>query len=193
MIVVGNAREEPAGSSAQAPIEGAAGGPKHPEETLCAALERAVGALGSHIGEEPRHATNGRRIRAPVVINHDDEVSLIVVGDVVERFPGHPTGQGAVADDSNNPAVVLGIHMKSPRNPLCPTQRTGGMRAFDNVVFGFRTLRIARKSTLLPKLREVLAAGEKFVDIGLVAGIPDERIPRRVEYPVQGDRQLDHA
>ena len=39
----------------------------------------------------------------------------------------------------------------------------------------------------------VAAAGENLVRIGLMADVPDNPVPRGVEYVVQGDRELDHA
>ena len=35
--------------------------------------------------------------------------------------------------------------------------------------------------------------GEHLVHVALVAGVPDQRIARRIEDPVQGDGQLHHA
>jgi hypothetical protein len=39
----------------------------------------------------------------------------------------------------------------------------------------------------------VPAAGEQLVHVRLVAGVPDDAVDRRVQGPVQGDGELDHA
>ena len=46
----------------------------------------------------------------------------------------------------------------------------------------------------MPQRVEVAgAAGQHLVDVGLVAGVEDDPVPRGVEDPVHRERQLDHA
>src|SRR5690606_4435062 len=46
---------------------------------------------------------------------------------------------------------------------------------------------------LLDRMDAVAAAGEDLVRVALMADIPDQAVVRRVEQPVQGDGELDHA
>ena len=43
------------------------------------------------------------------------------------------------------------------------------------------------------QLAEVVPAGQQLVHVGLVAGVEDDRVPRRVEDAVQRDGELDDA
>ena len=52
------------------------------------------------------------------------------------------------------------------------------MRAFDDVVGGFTALGIAGKPAAFAQAAEVLATGEKFVNVGLVTGVEDECVLR---------------
>ena len=54
--------------------------------------------------------------------------------------------------------------------------------------------RVARQPAGLAQGGEaVAAAGEDLVDVGLVAGVPQEDVVGRVEHPVEGEGELDHA
>ena len=44
--------------------------------------------------------------------------------------------------------------------------------------------------TLTQRVEEVAAPGEDLVDVGLVPGVEDDRVGRRVEDPVQGNGEL---
>jgi hypothetical protein len=39
----------------------------------------------------------------------------------------------------------------------------------------------------------VAASGQDLMGVGLVADVPDQAVPRRIEYIMKRDRQLDHA
>ena len=45
----------------------------------------------------------------------------------------------------------------------------------------------------LEPLPAVVPAGEQLVHVGLVAGVPDQRVARGVEHAVERDRELDDA
>ena len=61
-------------------------------------------------------------------------------------------------------------------------------------MLGLGPARVARQAAGLAQRVEVAgAAGEHLVDVGLVAGVPQEDVARRVEHPVQGERELDGA
>ena len=70
----------------------------------------------------------------------------------------------------------------------------GGVAVLDEVVAALLAARVARQAAGLAQLVEpVAAAGDDLVDVGLVAGVPQDRVRRRVEHPVQRQRQLDGA
>ena len=67
------------------------------------------------------------------------------------------------------------------------------MRAFHDVVLGFGAGRVAGHAALLAQRAEILAAGQKLVDIGLVAGVKHNAVAGRIEDAVHGKRQFHHA
>ena len=68
------------------------------------------------------------------------------------------------------------------------------MAVLDPVVLGLGTGGVPRQAARLAQLGEALTpAGEDLVYVGLVAGVPQQDVARRVEHAVEGERQLDHA
>ena len=68
------------------------------------------------------------------------------------------------------------------------------MRVLDEIVLGLAPVRVAGDALMLPQGAEILVpAGEQLVHIGLMPGVEQDAVDRRVEYPVQCDRELDHA
>ena len=68
------------------------------------------------------------------------------------------------------------------------------MAVLDEVVPALLAARVARHAARLAQLRELLAAaGEDLVHVRLVAGVPEDRVGRRLEHAVQRQRQLDRA
>jgi hypothetical protein len=72
-----------------------------------------------------------------------------------------------------------------------PAERTGGVGGLDDVVRALGALRVARQAPAGAQTAEVLTAGEELVDVGLVAGVEDHRVARRVEHAVDRERELD--
>ena len=69
-----------------------------------------------------------------------------------------------------------------------------GVAVLDPVVLGLGPARVAREAAGLAEVDEVVAAaGDDLVDVGLVAGVPQEDVAGRVEHPVDGERELDGA
>ncbi|GAA3418290.1 hypothetical protein GCM10018952_53430 [Streptosporangium vulgare] len=61
-------------------------------------------------------------------------------------------------------------------------------------MLGLGLARVARQATLLAERVELPGpAGEHLVDVGLVTGVPQDAVVRRVEDPVHRDRQLDDS
>src|SRR5262249_60340860 len=78
--------------------------------------------------------------------------------------------------------------------PLPERQAGPGGAAVEDVVPGLRPPRKATDAAELAERPESLvAAGQELVRIRLVAGVPDDPVDRRVEEPVECDRQLDDA
>ena len=68
------------------------------------------------------------------------------------------------------------------------------MGVLDDVVLGLRLAGVAADAALLAELLEAgHPAGEQLVHVGLVAGVEHDAVARRVEDPVHGDGELDHA
>ena len=68
------------------------------------------------------------------------------------------------------------------------------MRALVDVVLGLGPGRVAGQPAGLAQLCEPGGpAGDDLVHVRLVAGVPDDPVPRRVEDPVQRECELDHA
>ena len=152
-----------------------------------------VARVGPQAGERRGQATDRRRVGAAVVVDDDDELALLGDRDVVERLPGHPAGQRAVADDGND-VTVLAADRVGLGEAVGVGQGGGGVGVLDDVVLGLRLARVAADAALLTELLEARhPAGQQLVHIGLVAGVEDDAVARRVEDPVDRHRQLDHA
>ena len=69
--------------------------------------------------------------------------------------------------------------------------RGGGVAGDKGVVDAFVGLGETGKAPRLAEgVEAVLPAGEDLVGVALVADVPDDAVLRRVEHPVEGDRQL---
>ena len=158
------------------------------------AHDHVVGGLQRQGGEVFGQAADRRRVAAAVVVDHDDHGAVLAGGDVVERLPAHAARQGAVADDGDDVAVVLAADVEALGQAVGRRQRGRRMRGFGPVVGALRTARVAGQAVLLPQRIEVAgAAGEHFVHVGLVSGVEDDRVRRRVEDAVQRHGQLHDA
>ena len=168
---------------------------QHPAEAL-ARLD--VGGVQPQAGERLAEARHRRRVAATVVVEHDDAPPPRVP-EVVERLVGHPAGERAVADDGDDaavPAVALELaaQLEGGREAVGVGEGGRGVRALDPVVLGLGAARIARQpSALLQVLEAVAPPGEQLVDVGLMAGVEQQDVARRVEDPVQRDGELDDA
>ena len=135
----------------------------------------------------------GRRVRPAVVVDDDHEVAGVVVGDVVERLPRHAAGERAVADDGDDVAVALRRSSRTPSRCRRPTRASSTRASTRRRRARLGALRVAGEAAGLAQRRESWRAGQELVHVRLVAGVEDDRVARRVEHPVDGDRQLDHA
>ena len=145
-------------------------------------------------GQVLGQAADRRLIGPAVVVDDHDEPRVLVRGDVVQRLPGHPAGQRPVADDGNHGPVRLAAQLVRLGQPVGVGQAGGGVRVLYQVVLGLGLARVAGQPAALPQRAELRdASGQQLVHVGLVPGIEDDPVLRRVEDPVDRDRELDHA
>ncbi len=115
------------------------------------------------------------------------------MAQVVERLVGHAAGEGAVADHGHHPAVAA-LELEGGGQAVGVAQDGRGVAVLHPVVLGLGAVRVARQAAGLAQLGEGLPPpGDELVDVGLVAGVPQQDVAGRVEHPVQGQGQLDHA
>ena len=78
--------------------------------------------------------------------------------------------------------------------PVGVAQDRGRVAVLDPVVLGLVPARVARHAAGLAQLLEaLLAAGDELVDVGQVAGVPQDAVVGGVEHPVEGQGELDDA
>ena len=165
-----------------------------PGQRLLAGLQHPlVARLQPQRGQPVGQPTDGRCVGPPVVVDHDDHVAVPAGGDVVQRLPGHPAGQRAVPDHRHHVPPLAGQRVTAGQ-AVGPGQRRGRVAVLDVVVLALGPARVAgQPAALLQPIPAVVSTGEQLVHVGLVAGVPDHRVVRAVEHPVQRDRQLDHT
>jgi hypothetical protein len=116
------------------------------------------------------------------------------VADVVDRLVGHATGHRTVADDGDDVTVGVGAEVAGDRHAVGVRQHRRGVAVLDVVVLGLLPAGIAGQAALLAQLLELrLAPGDDLVDVGLVAGVPQDGVGRRLEHAVHCERELDGA
>ena len=151
-----------------------------------------VARVEAQRGEVVGQAADRRRVRAAVVVDDDDQ-RVVGRGDVVERLPAHAAGQRAVADDGDHVAV-LAAQRERLGQAVGVGQRGRGVPVLDDVVLALGLARVAGEAAALAEQVEaVLPAGDDLVHVRLVPGVEQDAVVRRVEHPVQGERELDHA
>ncbi len=91
-----------------------------------------VARLQPQAGQVLGDATDGRRVRAAVVVDHDDH-RPVGRRDVVEGLPAHPAGERAVADDGDH-RTALAAHRVGLGQPVGVGQCRGRVRVLDPVV-----------------------------------------------------------
>src|SRR5206468_4129513 len=97
--------------------------------------------------------------------------AALVRGDVVDGLPGHSAGEGTVTHDGDDVTVAVARQLARAGDAIGPGQRGGGVRTFNDVVFGFGAIRVTGEPALLAQRAEVLPSREQLVHIGLVTGV----------------------
>ncbi|CAB4553027.1 unannotated protein [freshwater metagenome] len=113
--------------------------------------------------------------------------------DVVQRFPGHATGQRAVADNGHDVTIHLSSHLERSRDTIGPRERAGGVRALNDVVLRLAALGVSRESPTRAQVGKVLTTGNEFVHVRLMSGVPNNGVFGRIENSMNCQRQLDNA
>ena len=167
---------------------------RHPVEQMVhrpSALH-VVGRLAQprHHGGQPAHRG---RIGAAVVVQHDQR-PLRVVAEVVQRLEGHAAGHRAVADHGHHPPMLMTGQAEACCQARCPAQRRGCVAVLHDVMGRLGSAGVAREPVPLAQLGEAVPpAGDELVDVGLMAGVPDDHVTRRLEHAVQRHAQLHSA
>ncbi len=157
-----------------------------PGRVLGRLVNRGKAQLAQVLGD----ASDGGSVGAPVVVEDDDELGL-QVADVVEGLVGHAPGEGAVTDDAHDLARLAGELAGRGQGQRVAEAR-GSVRVLHDVVLGLRARRVAGEPAALAQgVEAAQTAGQHLVHVGLVTGVEDQSVPRRVEDPVQGHGQLD--
>ena len=166
----------------------------HAVEALLHRVEELLVARArAQRGEVVGQPADRRGVGAAVVVHDHHDAAVGARGDVVQRLPGHAAGQGAVADDRHDVTVLAADRVRL-REPVGVGQGGRRVAVLHPVVLGLGPARVARQPALLAESVEAREpSGQHLVHVGLVAGVEDDRVARRVEHAVDGQRQLDDA
>ena len=133
---------------------------------------------------------DGRADRHLVVVEDDQQLRPAVT-DVVERLEAETAHQGGIADDHGDPLERV-AQVARLGETLGDRQSRPGVTAVEHVVGRFAPAREAADTVELTERAEPLeSTREQLVRVGLVAGVPDDPVARRLEQPVEGDGDLD--
>ena len=142
-------------------------------------------------GQVGGQAADRGLVGAAVVVDDDDQPGVLGHRDVVQRLPGHPAGERAVADHRHHGAAGLAAQPVRLGQPVGVGQAGGGVRVLHDVVLGLGLGRVPGQAAALPQRAELgIPPGEQLVHVGLVAGVEDDPVRRRVEHPVQRDGEF---
>ena len=134
-----------------------------------------------------------RRADRHLVVVEDDQQLRPAVADVVERLQAEAAHQRRVADDDRDPLEAV-AEVAGLGQALGDRQAGAGVAAVEDVVRRLAPAREAADAVELAERPEPLEpARQQLVRVGLVAGVPDDPVARRLEQPVEGDRDLDDA
>ena len=160
------------------------------EDGLGLVLDLEVMLAGGEIGQVLGHGAHVGRDGHLVVVEDDDE-PLPHVADLVEGLEGRAAGQAPVADDGDDVEILL---LLVPGHGHAQGGRQGrrGVAGVEGVVRALLAGGEAEQAVELAEAAEpVPPPGEDLVGVALVADVPDELVPGRVEDVVEGQGQLD--
>ncbi len=162
------------------------------DRSVVGAPALAPGARELDLRQVFREGTDGRADRHLVVVDHDQHLRL-ALADVVERLERQPAHQRRVADDDRDPLHAV-AEITRLGEPLGDRQPRPGVTAVEHVVGRFGSAWEAADAVERSEGPETLqSAREQLVRVGLVAGVPHDPVARRLQQPMEGDRELDDA
>src|SRR4029077_16587771 len=105
---------------------------------------------------------------------------------MLQTFQRHPGRHGTVADDADD--LVSLFQLLTRLDHAVGRGYTGSrMACVERIVFTFLALTKAAQPSILPERMEPLATPcQQLMHVGLIAGVPDDLVLRRVEQVVQG-------
>ena len=107
------------------------------------------------------------------------------------NFVGDAAGEGAVTDQRHD-LIIMVLQGPRPRHAQRHGNGVGGVAGDEGIMDAFVGLGKPGKTVQLPQCgKQRLTAGEGLVDVGLMAGVEHDGVPRGAEGAVQRDRQLD--
>ena len=176
------------------PLDPAAEAERQLGEPLLGGRARLVEArVEPHALEVAGDRADVRRDRHAVVVEDDHHRRLQPAG-VVERLVGDAAGERAVADHGDDLAVLADPLPHRLLEADRVADRGRGVARAHDVVLGLEDRAERREALVLAdRVEPVAPAGEHLVGIGLVADVPEDLVPRRVEQAVQGDGELAGA
>ena len=144
------------------------------------------------LGQVLRQRPDRRADRHLVVVEHDQQLAL-PMADVVEGLEREARQQRRVADDDRDPLERV-AQVARRREALRDRQPGARVPAVEHVV---RRLGAAREPAdavdLAQRVEPLEAPRQQLVRVGLVPGVPDDVVARRLEQPVERERDLDDA
>ena len=165
---------------------------KHLGQLLGIIAKMQIRAAGCGAREIGRQRSGRRRDRHIVVIQNDDQ-AFVARACVVHRFVGHAGAHRAITDHCDDivratAEVTRHGHAERRRN------RCRGMRGAEWIVGTLIALRETRQPARLTQRANAIAPSrQNLMRVRLMSDVPDQTIFRRVENPMQRDRQLDDA
>ncbi|MNC49183.1 hypothetical protein D3C75_983410 [compost metagenome] len=120
-----------------------------------------------------------------VIIQNDHQLAAFMA-NMIQCFKSHPSGQGTIADYSDN-LVVLSFEVTGHGHTHCCRQGGAAVSGLPDIMLALRTCHKAAESVFLAKrVKPVLAAGQDFVDISLVSHVVYHFVPGTVIAVMQG-------
>ncbi len=109
-------------------------------------------------------------------------------------FEDDAGGQGAVADDSHRVSIGLAGQLVADFKPEGGRWSAAGVPGHEQVEGAFGRVGVTHQTPFGPdRVQHGGPAGDQFVGINLMAGVPDQAVLSEVEGQVQGQAELDHA
>ena len=181
------------GAQPLGPLEERATDHRHPfDRAVVGALALLPRARQLDLRQVLRERPDRRADRHLVVVDDDEHLGL-ALADVVEGLEGQAAHQRGIADDDRD-ALQAVAQVAGLGQTLGDRQPGPGVAAVEDVVLRLGAAREAADPVQLAERAEAIQSpGQELVRVGLVAGVPDDPVARRLEESMQGDGQLDDA